>query len=1226
MTWLVSFVAAVAFCLPVQAQDLPWSGLAGMQEETQARELLLRDELVAAGSAYAAALQQAAAQAADQKLPNRPAAWARVEYLMEQLYALAMEDAAAGDAFLAVADSLAGADAQDGPDIAQIRARARWLGARLLERRGRADDARKRTEGLGFLRQWLLLGPLESEAEAEPEPPAPGQFYAALAANAPIRGKNGPAHWRMVTTDDALGRVMLQAYMRTPGAKGACLLTLVHVEEPQDAVLHFGAETPAVVWCNMRQGRFDAAGRAQDPDRCIMPVRLHSGWNTLAVHTVSRPHAWSFSLRITQPDGRPLDCRLPDMTAEEVLALAARTQGEEAPEQTQRIALGAVSILEDWLAEHPDDPQGALYLAGCLFARGQGGEQARRRREEIFGRVLELTDFDPFATLMAARSIDSGMEGPDREENMRIVLLHRARSQGSAAALVDTGRLYLDIMRQPSRAAEFATLALQINPLSNRAKLLEYDIAAARGWWPAADRMLAEFLVRHPLALGGHVRAGARAVERGQYKRALEELHAVLALDAANRQALNGAVDALSRLGQTSAAVNLLSSHIRNFPYDMDMRLRLARLYADTGRTEQALQQLEQITAMAPDDAAAAALAASLTKADAIDAQFSGMEVLRPRMMDLSPAAIAPDAGWEYLYYQTADVMHPDARFERTVSFCIRIYTAQAGSIVRRLSGFGDGMRLVRLVVTDPDGGAEELDVASLPEGEVLLPPLPPGSMLEVVAKGVQRPNPWLEGYIGFVVPLAQRAPARLSQYIMIIPREMQIHTLPVNGAPRALVLDSMDGKSITRIWEMSNLPACADEPLAASQDVANPCVQVSSFADWDEFARWYWRLMGSQYYAPPELSRLAARIAGDAELPLDKLDRAAQWVARAISPRQWAAGMYAYRPLNVRSVLSRRAADSKDRALLLCLLAREYGLEAWPVFTRSRDGVFGGADDIALPILDHFNYCTVLVAAQGGDVFLDAGNIWRNPGVPSSRTQGETGIVLRDGSAQKIVIPDDGALAASWEEQGELVLEANGSASWAVRVFGAGAAAEELRRRFGSDDSREERWQQQLAVQYSLPQSAGAEFSDDPAHPARAVFAARTALPEAAVLGNDRVMAAVPHAFAADGPPAVLWGLARAGLRSRDIVLPHGFRMARTLDISWPAGWRLVTMPQPLERAYPFGNAVLRVQPRPGGMVLAYELQIPGHRIAAKDFDAVREFAALAQSWLALNLVWEVE
>ena len=66
--------------------------------------------------------------------------------------------------------------------------------------------------------------------------------------------------------------------------------------------------------------------------------------------------------------------------------------------------------------------------------------------------------------------------------------------------------------------------------------------------------------------------------------------------------------------------------------------------------------------------------------------------------------------------------------------------------------------------------------------------------------------------------------------------------------------------------------------------------------------------------------------------------------------------------------------------------------------------------------------------------------------------------------------------------------------------------------------------------------------------------------------------------------------------------------------------------MPQPLERAYPFGNAVLRVQPRPGGMVLAYELQIPGHRIAAKDFDAVREFAALAQSWLALNLVWEVE
>jgi hypothetical protein len=442
------------------------------------------------------------------------------------------------------------------------------------------------------------------------------------------------------------------------------------------------------------------------------------------------------------------------------------------------------------------------------------------------------------------------------------------------------------------------------------------------------------------------------------------------------------------------------------------------------------------------------------------------------------------------------------------------------------------------------------------------------------------------------------------------------------------------DGGEITRIWEMTDLPAFFRDPDAPGRAELAPCVEVSSFSGWDEFARWYWRLIETQYHSTPELLSLAREVSRKAANPMEMLIQAAEWVSRNIANREWEPGSYAFRPINARSIMARLSADGKDRTLLLCLLAREFGLDAWPVLARQRNRRFppDGSSSLPLPLLDHFNHSLAMVdAGSGGRILLDAANPYRPPVVMPSRLSGSPGVALLSDSAVMVEIPEVGPAACEWEEDATLDVDEDGNGFWEEGIRGVGTAAEALRIRFKDADARSLAWNSHLSSLGGEPSAAWSEFSEDADEPSAASFSGRARVGQIVYMRDERAILKIPPLPGTSGAvasgqdfPLSLEEFSIVGVRSQDLILPHGFRMSRRIAVHFPEEWRLLNPVTSFRRAYGFGTISLSAEASPGNLSMRFEMEVTGHRLPAAEFHGFREMAAMAKRWLNPVLIWE--
>jgi hypothetical protein len=267
----------------------------------------------------------------------------------------------------------------------------------------------------------------------------------------------------------------------------------------------------------------------------------------------------------------------------------------------------------------------------------------------------------------------------------------------------------------------------------------------------------------------------------------------------------------------------------------------------------------------------------------------------------------------------------------------------------------------------------------------------------------------------------------------------------------------------------------------------------------------------------------------------------------------------------------------------------------------------------------------------MGGDVYLDAANPFRPVGVIPSRLFGAAGMAISPGGAHRAILPDGGVSACEWSETAELIVDEDGSVIWQEEVAGVGTAAEMLRRHFRSRDDAPAAWNDFLVSIGGDPSVAEGEFHDGDILPSRADWHGRARLRRHAAMQDERVILAVPALPAPLSSsrgrgtfPLGLEEYARMGERDQDLVLPHGFRIARRIAVTHPGGWRLVNPARSFRKAYPFGSLSLAYSRNADGVEMDFVVEVPGHMIKAADFPAFREMAALASRWIRPELVWE--
>ncbi|MCU0687783.1 MAG: DUF3857 domain-containing protein, partial [Polyangiaceae bacterium] len=464
---------------------------------------------------------------------------------------------------------------------APVRAYAGMLGAYARRRRGDLEGAQRRVRELGFLSQWLVLGPFDNEGgeglganfgpERDLDAPLAGKSYA---------GKERAVTWRLSPPIFPYGWVDLSSFLRPSEKVCAYATTFVRAEahagpgrttgggeplnRPRAATVWAGAAGAFRIYWNGREVLADEASRALDADRLGAPVTVQPGWNRLTLKVCGDEGGALFQVRLGDAAGNP------------DLSLHA----------------SADPALADTAASGPTGASGPSGAAGQAAGSGpKAAEQAAGGGPKAAG---QAAGSGPKA---------AGPSGPALGPLAEV--LKARRDKGASPAQLETYARYLALTggedRKEHPARDFAQRAAEAAPTVERSLLaseLAEDRNASGEWLRRARARLkpgedeSELLV----AEGLHARSGVN------WREAVPYFERALARDPRNVAALLGRVELYAEAGLRQTTISELERAAAEQPHAIALLRLLAHQYRAAGRSAEADEAEERYLHLRFDD------------------------------------------------------------------------------------------------------------------------------------------------------------------------------------------------------------------------------------------------------------------------------------------------------------------------------------------------------------------------------------------------------------------------------------------------------------------------------------------------------------------------------------------------------------------------------------------------------------------------------------------------
>jgi hypothetical protein len=230
----------------------------------------------------------------------------------------------------------------------------------------------------------------------------------------------------------------------------------------------------------------------------------------------------------------------------------------------------------------------------------------------------------------------------------------------------------------------------------------------------------------------------------------------------------------------------------------------------------------------------------------------------------------------------------------------------------------------------------------------------------------------------------AHTIPTLVSRARFIVPRSFLAEefdqAIRVQGlasaSPRVEVLPRPEGEVKQFTWELTDIPAIADEPDMPSLAEISPFIRLAPKPP-TRF-RWDWAYVGRHYYdefvAPqlkstPQIAELAHRLVGGATTPVAKVRALYAYVQSDVRYVAVELGMGGIRPHPAQQVLELRYGDCKDKATLFLSLLHEVGIDGCAALVRTRDQ---GPVDSVLVNMGQFNHMIVWLPIGDEGWWLD--------------------------------------------------------------------------------------------------------------------------------------------------------------------------------------------------------------------------------------------------------------
>ncbi len=938
-----------------------------------------------------------------------------------------------------------------------LRARVRLLQAWLSLRNGDTAAAEEISDGLGFVKDYRVIGPFDSHTATLPDSgPAPGKGDG---VGSPVPGKLYPVRWFDARAD--------RMSILDPGERNLDAADVVYfiaadftTRADETRVFHIGKTGQTQIWIDDKPVFKSVTRHRFAHDQYRVAVRCAPGVHRLLVRLGdSLTDGVKFSLR----------------------HVALDDTGSKSPPGTRpETGVPWFSALRELSARAGEGGPDAAFRAGYLmYAAGLDSEETGEALS-LFQSALDSDSYGRVARYYLALSRD--------DEEKRETLLRQA-AEGDRTALLPLVKL-AEARIGNGFFHETPPLIKRIrgiNPSCPAALELESLYFIERGWYDEALKCATSLIESGFPSSGRAVRARVLNLRRS-YRSASDEYGILCDMDRYNRSHVKALADSFERSGENGMAIAALEGGVHLFPCDAELRRKLAGAVRTHGGPRAALPYLTAALALAPDDSGILFDIGTLYyRAGEVDSGLRYMKeaLLRNpenfRMKEYIDAiertpdplaryratlvpAILDDAG---RYPDEAAVVildecvmniSADGSYEKTVR---RVFQINAESAIRDFSTqyivfnpATDRVEDVRCTVTRGGEVVESAEsyVRSLSDPDsrmyydvqarvLAVPSLGKGSLVDLSYRVRSGEARLYRGYVGERIMAGGRYRTLLSNIVISRPEGMRLHVRLKGITNDRLSVERQGDRRIYRL-ALSNVRPYSDEVAMPHQSEIIPSLIVSSHGTWEEAARWYASLMRGRARMSAEMHKDLSGIIGSRDDDPEKMRKIFNHVNSSIRYVGFELGLGGLQPRNADLTYATRMGDCKDLTLVLISMLRKAGIDARMALVRTRER---GELDRSIPFIGQFNHAICYVNLAGG-VFLDA----------TAKMAGCRELPTEDRNIQALVIDDGGHAfmntnagfyhANTDEVITEVKIDAKGGAAFTRKLTKGGAFARSVR------------------------------------------------------------------------------------------------------------------------------------------------------------------------------------
>ena len=1039
--------------------------------------------------------------------------------------------------------------------------------------------------------------------------------------------------------------------------------------EESDIALHFGNSTPITISLNGVDQLRTTTKRRAIADQQAIGLHLDKGLNILTLVCQNKPTTKLY-LRLTNPDGSNLNPDSVIISNQEIttikdldkLIATTRTDMDELPPS---IKTGAEQFFASLYNSDNANHRVAYYLGYLMMMRESLADTPQAVKQLLLNAARYSPETGIYLMAIAEANDESKRFVADREENMRRMSLEKAikLDPNNIQARAEIARYYLSSQNSPDRAEKYIDEAIKINPIAVISNTVLYDIYKTRGWDARALQVAQETAKRdpqHPLVQ----RILARAlIDNSTIDDSLTAFEESYKQDATDNSAAINIFRLLIRTGATDKAIAFALKHLELDPYNTQLRQEYIELLLENKNktTLTAIQTAKDLfpnsntftkllgdyyATIAHDNETALKYYQEALSYDPADLKtskyldFKGItkesalkeiQNITEYVAKVSAGRIPSGTDKAYILSEKYDKLNLGGTRSRTTHLIVQVLTKNGATSLKRYPIWNDKETEETSVniakVTHPDGSSSLAQTSTIQrqgDKDITLldfPALEAGDILEIEYTISQTKPNFFGSYFGNIQLFSNTLPILESRYILSAPKNEKLYFNSTDTVPDPEVIEGEN--ETTYIWTMTDLPAITFNPFSPPINELSPAVEVSTFKDWNALAKWYWNLIKDQNQITPDIAAKVKDLTFGSKTDKEKLAAIFNWVTSEVRNNAWEFGVHGFKPYNAGTIFTRRFGDCKDKAILINVMAKVAGIDAWPMLLRSTQNdnvvVGRGREDLTLPLLSHFNHCISYAELDGEPYYLDGTMMFRTIDSRPSTDASAPSVIIRPSGAEITSTPPYSGDANRWVDYTGIGLNAEGTADIDFTIATTGESSMYLRAWFSNQST----WDNVLkAISTERYGHVSAVFvedfgSNEGLDKDEEMLKGRVRIRDYAKQRSDKKLSfSIPKPIlsrignSAGAFPSELSSYAITSKRSTDLILPTLYKVERHIKIEWPSGWELSEkLPEDVNIDTEFGRLSIAFEKINNILKLDYIMELKKVRITSKEYPSFRSF-----------------